>query len=52
MSSSGSKKTCPSSQIDKFKDLARALEADEDEARWDERMQKVAKGKAAPEKSE
>lgn len=33
------------SQADKFKDLARELEADEDEARWDERLKKVAKGK-------
>ena len=33
------------SQSDKFKDAARELEADEDEARWDERLKKVAKGK-------
>lgn len=37
------------SQTDKFKELARELEADEDEARWDERLKKVAKGK--PEKA-
>lgn len=36
-------------QIEKFKEAARELEADEDEARWDERLKKVAKGK--PEKS-
>jgi hypothetical protein len=30
------------SQSDKFKDLARELEADEDEARWDERLRKIA----------
>ncbi len=40
----------PESQIDKFKELARELEADEDEARWDERLRKVAKAKPAPDK--
>ncbi|MFU7527334.1 hypothetical protein [Qipengyuania sp. ASV99] len=39
------------SQSNKFKELARELECDEDEARWDERLQKVAKGKP-DEKSE
>lgn len=38
-------------QSEKFKDLARELGADEDEARWDERLRKVAKGKIEPEKS-
>lgn len=33
------------SQSDKFKELARELEADEDESRWDERLKKVAKHK-------
>jgi hypothetical protein len=37
-------------QSGKFKELARELEADEDEARWDERLEKVAKAK--PGKSE
>jgi hypothetical protein len=37
------------SQLDKFKELARELEADEDEAAWDERLKKVAKGKPSPE---
>jgi len=37
-------------QLDKFKKLARELECDEDEARWDERLKKVAKAK--PEKPE
>jgi hypothetical protein len=32
-------------QLDKFKELARELEADEDEARWDERLKKVARAK-------
>lgn len=35
-------------QAEKFKELARELEADEDEKRWDERLKKVAKPK--PEK--
>lgn len=34
-----------SSQLDKFKELAREVEADEDEAHWDERLKKVAKHK-------
>ena len=33
------------SQSDKFKELARELECDEDEAHWDERLKKVAEGK-------
>ena len=39
----------PQSQSDKFKALARELEADEDEARWDERLAKVAAHRPAPE---
>ena len=35
----------PKPQLDKFKDAARELECDEDEARWDERLRKVAKPK-------
>ena len=44
----------PQSQSDKFKALARELGADEDEARWDERLAKVVAHKPAPdaEKSE
>jgi len=38
------------SQSDKFKEAAREHEADEDEARWEERLKRVAKGK--PEKPE
>jgi len=30
-------------QSDKFKDAARENEADEDEARWEERLRKIAK---------
>lgn len=37
-------------QIDKFKELAREVEADEDEARWDERLKKVAAQKLAPDR--
>ena len=33
------------SQLDKFKEAARELESDEDEARWDERLKKIAKAK-------
>jgi len=39
-------------QLDKVKDVARELEADEHEAAWDERLKKVAKAKPAPEKGE
>ena len=39
-------------QADKFKEAARELECDEDEARWDERLKKVAKAKPAPEEPE
>ena len=37
--------TEPKTQLDKFKELAREVEADEDEAHWDERLTKVAKHK-------
>ena len=37
-------------QIDKFKEAARGHEADEDEARWDERLKKIAKAKPEPDK--
>ena len=40
----------PPDQGQKFKDAARQLGADEDEARWDERLRKVAKPKQHPEK--
>lgn len=33
------------SQSDKFKEAAREHEADEDEARWEKRLRKVAKSK-------
>ena len=35
------------SQTEEFKKLARELECDEDEARWDERLKKVAKSAPA-----
>ena len=36
------------SQSDKFKEAARDLEADEDEARWKERLKRVARAKDVP----
>jgi hypothetical protein len=36
------------SQIDKFRDAARALEADEDERKFDKDLERVAKHKPAP----
>jgi hypothetical protein len=38
------------SQLEKFKAAARDLECDEDEARWDATLKKVAKQKPAPER--
>ena len=35
----------PLSQLDKFKEAARDLETDDDEARFDERMRKLVKQK-------
>ena len=42
----------PLPQIDKFKAAARDLECDEDEARWNATLKKVAKQKPAPDKPE
>lgn len=42
----------PQSQIDKFKEAAREIGADEDEARWDDRLRKVVKHKPSPDKPE
>lgn len=39
-------------QIDRFKDAAREIGADEDEARWEDRLRKVVKHKPQPEKRE
>ena len=36
------------SQLDKFKQAAKEAEADEDEARWDEKLAKIAKVKPKP----
>ena len=36
-------------QLDKFKELARELDADEHNERWDNRLKKIAKAKQAPE---
>jgi hypothetical protein len=38
----------PSAQIDKFRDLARELETDDDETRFDERLKKLAHAKPEP----
>lgn len=38
------------SQTDKFKELARAVEVDEDESHWDDRLRELAKVKPEPEK--
>ena len=40
------------SQLDKFKEAARELEADENESRWEDRLKKVAKHKPASEKQD
>lgn len=40
------------SQVDRFADLARALECDEDEAAFDAKLREVAKHKPTPEKPE
>ena len=40
------------SQSDKFKEAAREIGADENEAHWDERLKKLAKAKPAPSPSE
>lgn len=40
------------SQADKFKEAAREIGSDEDEARWEDRLRKLAKVKPQPEKSE
>lgn len=40
-----------STQADKFRDLARELECDEDEARFEEAVRKVAKAPPAPKDS-
>ena len=39
------------SQLDKFKEAARDLETDDDEARFDERMRKLMKQKPGERKS-
>ncbi len=42
----------PRTQSDKFKEAARAAECDEDEAKWDATLKKVAGQKPAQEKPE
>jgi len=41
------KSTAAESQIEKFRSLARELETDDDEARFDERLRKLAKARRA-----
>ena len=41
----------PKPQIDKFRDLARELETDDDEARFDERLRKIASAPRVPKRS-
>ena len=41
-----------SSQLDKFKKAARALDCDDDETRFDERVKKLVERKPPPEKAE
>jgi hypothetical protein len=36
------------SQVDKFKQAARELECDENEAHWDERLKRIVKAKPKP----
>lgn len=38
-------------QSDKFKKTARELESDEDEARWEKRLKKIAEKKPEPDKT-
>lgn len=40
------------SQLEKFKEAARDLETDDDEARFDERLRKIVKHKPVPEEPE
>lgn len=42
----------PQTQLEKFKQAARELETDDDEARFDERVKKLVKHKPVPEKPE
>lgn len=42
----------PITQSDKFRQAARALECDDDEARFDEQVKKLVKHKPVPDKSE
>ena len=41
-----------STQLDNFKKAAKELEADEDEARWDDKLVKIAKVNPKPERPE
>lgn len=40
------------SQVERFKEIARMMECDEDEARWDERLRRVAGQKRSDDERE
>ena len=42
----------PRTQLDKFKEAARELECDDDDARFDDRVRKLVRHKPVPEKRE
>jgi hypothetical protein len=44
--------TPPKKQIDRFKEAARELEADDDEAKFNEKLGKLVKPKPEPKKGE
>jgi len=49
---STARKSGPKDEFPAFVDLARSIEADEDEARWEERLRKIATHKPTPEQKE
>jgi hypothetical protein len=38
----------PQSQVDRFREIARALECDEDKERFEEKLRRIAKAKPKP----
>jgi hypothetical protein len=46
------KRPSPEDQSERFKQAARDAECDEDEARWDERLRKIAQQKPREDKPE
>ena len=43
--------TIDKSQVERFRKIAQMIECGEDETRWDNRLNKIAKAKPAPEKT-